>query len=227
MNENILLIFVAIVIILIIKNKEQTLEIKQKFEVNKGEPREVIITSPTREYKQEDITLITPKTLSSFNFDNYRNLMYPMFASVKEYPQNKDLNNIIYEYDKVRITLLMSPIVNYINVNMNTNYRLSEILEYRKLYNYEYIRMAIHNPPTRTTRVIEGYFNNNVLEHSTEFQADKKIKTELSEEEKTEKYNWFNTLDILNYSHIEHQYQNQPMDYNPKYNTPNIYERAN
>jgi hypothetical protein len=161
----------------------------------------------------------------SFIREKYKILQVPL---LNNYPENKELENVNYLYTHEEVLSKMKPIIEQINKSEKRNFVLNEIVYFKSYNNLMYIRVSIFEKKWQYTRLLEAYFDNGVLEYASEYNYNYPINSvELFPEDKPETYYWYPDIEKwkLNYNNIEHQYQNQPLDFNKDVNKPNRVER--
>lgn len=160
--------------------------------------------------------------------EKYKILQIPLLDSVNDYPQNRDIENVNYMYTHELVESKMNPIIDQINKKDKRQFVLNEIVYFKSYKNLMYIRVSIFEKQWQYTRLLEAYFDNGKLEYASEYNYNYPINTvKLYSEDKPEIYYWYPEIDKwkVNYNNIEHQYQNQPLDYNPDVIKPNRVER--
>jgi len=160
--------------------------------------------------------------------EKYKILQIPLLNSVNDYPENRDIENVNYLYTHELVESKMNPIIDQINKRDKRKFVLNEIVYFKSYENLMYIRVSIFEKQWQYTRLLEAYFDNGVLEYASEYNYNFPINTvELFPEDKPDTYYWYPGIEKwkVNYNNIEHQYQNQPLDFNKDVGKPNRVER--
>jgi hypothetical protein len=158
--------------------------------------------------------------------EKYKILQIPL---LNNYPENREIENVNYLYTHDLVESKMKPIIEEINKKDKREFVLNDIVYFKSYDNLMYIRVSIFEKEWQYTRILEAYFDNGVLEYASEYNNNYPINSvELFPEDEPETYNWFPSIEKwkVNYNNLEHQYQNQPLDFNPNVGKPNRVERT-
>lgn len=214
--DKLLLVGIIILVIIIINNKK----IAEFFNFDKMAPVDV---------RPWDFEIKDNKVDYNVIREKYKILQIPLLNSVNDYPENREIENVNYLYTHDLVESKMKPIIDQINKRDKRQYVLNEIVYFKSYNNLMYIRVSIFEKQWQYTRLLEAYFDNGVLEYSSEYNYNYPINSvELFPEDKPETYYWYPGIEKwkVNYNNIEHQYQNQPLDFNPDVGKPNRVERT-
>lgn len=210
-----LLLLLIIFVILILNRKT----ISKFFNLDKMSPVDI---------RPWDFDINDNKIDYSLIREKYKILQIPLLNSLDDYPENREIENVNYLYTHELVESKMKPIIEQINKRDKRQFVLNEIVYFKSYENLMYIRVSIFEKQWQYTRLLEAYFDNGVLEYASEYNYNYPINSvELYPEDKPETYYWYPSIEKLkvNYNNIEHQYQNQPLDFNPDVSKPNRVER--
>lgn len=159
--------------------------------------------------------------------DKYRIFFIPVLKSQTTYPLNDELQNTSKAYTPQHIKKMTDPVIKLFNDQNGKKYILNETVDYTKYKNFEYFLVSIFDTQFATSKLLEMFFDNGVLDYANEYQANKMANI-LYPEYEPEKFYWFKGINQwkLNTNPNENQLQNQPMDWNKNVNNPYKQERA-